>query len=113
MNIDIWQAFIAGVVIPLLIALFGREPIGKMLLGKEKREDTALGALVELARESVSGWRESNAAVIRLSDALGKLDDEFGDRMQVVSMNLQGQDGHLKSIDSKLDTLIRILAEEG
>lgn len=120
MELEIIGAFVVGAIIPLIAAVFGREPIGKLLLGKEKREDTALSALIDLAKEGIAGWRESNTAVMALSETMRqhqmqtdrshrKMIEDGGDIAQAIySMN-----GRLEQMDERLSTLIRFLGETG
>lgn len=110
-------AFVVGVIVPVLVALFGREPIGKLLLGRERREDTALSALICLATESVAGWRESNVAVMQLSESMRERNNDnvaYRDRSTAERGNIfatmEQMNGRLKNVEGLLGDLVRLLA---
>jgi hypothetical protein len=69
---------VGGVIVPLIVALFGKEPLRKWLLSGVERETTAQSAIIELARDAIRGWREETKAVTRLTDAVQGHSQETG-----------------------------------
>lgn len=96
-------AFVVGVIVPLIIAIFGRESVGKLLLGRERREDTALSALIELTKESIAGWRESNIAVMNLSETMGRHSDSSEQRGKQIVESQGDMASFLHNMNSRLD----------
>lgn len=112
MDVNTITAFIAGVFIPVVIALFGREAIGKWLMAGQIREATALEALVQIASEAVSGWRESSSSMAQLVSGLElyKVDaDQVRDR---IYQALQTQGETLHQLETRLITLVAILSDD-
>ena len=112
-------AFVVGVIIPLIAALLGRESLGKWLMGKQKREDTALAALISLAQESIAGWRESNVAVLNLSSSMRehsdrsdrRLDEASNDRKRITDV-VGDSSERLGRMEEKLNVLVVLLGED-
>jgi hypothetical protein len=113
MNIGNVEAFVIGIVIPLIVVLLGRESIGKMLLGKARREDTALSALIGIVQESLQGWKESNAAVMRLSTDVGRHNTKFEQHSAELTETLREQSARIVGVDDKITTLIKLMASSG
>jgi len=110
MDVNIIAAFVAGVIIPLIIAVLGKEPLGRLLSARQDRESTALSALIHLAQESIAGWRESNSAVMALSTGLDayKTDTSASDTRIYAAIMNQGR--ILGSVESRVTALVSILA---
>lgn len=111
-------AFVVGVIIPLVMALLGKESLGKWLVGKQQREDTALSALISLAQESISGWRESNVAVLNLSSSMRehsehsdrRLSDATNER-DSIKQAIDKSSERLTLMESRLSTLVQLLGD--
>lgn len=119
MTITTVGAFVVGVIIPLIVALLGKESVGKWLMGKQQREDTALSALISLAQESIAGWRESNVAVVNLSSSMSD-HSERSERMMGEATNgitelkavMDRSSGRLGRMEERLSALVVLLGEE-
>lgn len=116
-------AFVSGVLIPMIVVLFGRESIGKLLLGKQHREDTALTVVLDLVKESVAGWREATAANMALTGVVERinvlmethdksLDAALLEYRRVITHSNTRASESFRSLHDKLDALINILADD-
>jgi hypothetical protein len=105
------QFLVVGIVIPLLIALIGKEPLGKWLTSGYKREETALSAIIELVRESVAGWRESTSSIALLIAAVEKHDIGSLTRDNAMQKLLEKQWTRLQGVEDRVSLLVTILAE--
>jgi len=114
MNIDVQMivAFVAGILIPLFIALFGKEALGRWLLASQTREATALEALIGITQGAVAGWRESSNTMAQLVASLEMYKaDTDQDRSRIFDM-LQVQTEALRQIENRLISLVAILGGE-
>jgi len=105
------QFLVVGIVIPLLVALIGREPLAKWLASGYKREETALSALIDLVKEAVAGWRESTASIAILSAVVEKHD--VGSLMRDTEMQklMEKQWTRLQGVEDRVSLLVTFLAE--
>lgn len=117
MNIDNIVAFATGVLIPVIMLLFGKEAVGKMLLSKQQREDTALSALISIVQEAIAGWRESNVAVIQMSESIRDYSEQYAkhsvqssDERKDLGAVMQSMNVRLDNFDIKLGMLVKVLA---
>lgn len=120
-SVEMLAAFVSGFIVPIIVALFGREALGKLLLGKQRREDTALTAILDLVTKSVDGWREATAANMALSGVMERsnalmanhdrsLGQALTDFDRVMERSAEAANNSFTEMNQKLDTLITILA---
>jgi hypothetical protein len=69
---------LGGVLVSVLTALLGKEALGRWLLSGQMRETTAQGAIIELARDAIAGWREASMAVGGMTQILKEHDRSMG-----------------------------------
>jgi len=113
MTVEVWQAFVIGVLIPLVGAIGGKDLLRRWLVSGQEREMTAQTAIIELAKDAIGGWHESTKAVTRLTDAIQTHGKESGLYYQSLKESTESQDERLVSIESNISSLVNILARTG
>ena len=109
MTLEVWQAFVIGLLIPLIGAIGAKDLLRRWLFSGQERETSAQAAIIELARDAISGWHESTKAVTQLSNAVqaqGKDQQLYYRSLKECS---ESQDQRLDGIESKLGSLVTIL----
>lgn len=112
MSTGTMAAFVAGVLVPLIVTLLGKEAVGNWLLAGTHREASALTTLMEVTKESIEGWRKADGANRQLAEAVRGIQTEQKYYYQDLRNKATEREARMLRVEDLLTTLIALLTDQ-
>ena len=101
---------IIGAVAGAITAILGTKGIEKLITSGADRETSAQAAIIQLATEAISGWREESRNVALLTEAIKDHDKSSGLYYRDMRERQERQEHRLDEIGDRLASLVTILS---
>ncbi len=94
-------------------ALLGTEVVKRFFTAGADREMSAQGAVVDLAKQAMLGWREESATVATLTQVLRDHDQSVAMQLDGVRVRSEKTGERLRQMDDKLSALFVVVNGQG